>query len=139
MAAAVAVVSSALFAQDSITVDLSQMKGTSVAMVAEPITNKLVLYPMDAAWLCVTNALVRSSTYADGVNDALDAVKRITAGLPDGTNLTLEAVCELVYEELHIERRIVAFANATAHVRAVASNVQQIVGKQNGGTDHECE
>ncbi|MFA5130662.1 MAG: hypothetical protein WC477_07190 [Patescibacteria group bacterium] len=30
-------------------------------------------------------------------------------------------------------------SNATAHVRAVASNVQQIVGKQNGGTDHECE
>jgi hypothetical protein len=44
-AAAVAVVSSALFAQDSITVDLSEMKGSPVAMVAEPITNTLVLYP----------------------------------------------------------------------------------------------
>jgi len=31
--------------QDSITVDLSEMKGSPVAMVAEPITNKLVLYP----------------------------------------------------------------------------------------------
>ena len=104
-AAAVAVVSSALFAQDSITVDLSQMNGTSVVMVAEPITNKLVLYPMDSVWLSVTNAPARSSTYADGVNDALDAVKRITTGLPDGTNLTMEAVCELVCEELYIERR----------------------------------
>jgi hypothetical protein len=31
--------------QDSITVDLSEMKGSPVAMVAEPYTNKLVLYP----------------------------------------------------------------------------------------------
>ena len=40
-AATVAVVSSALFAQDSITVDLSEMKVSPVAMVAEPITNRL--------------------------------------------------------------------------------------------------
>jgi hypothetical protein len=40
-AATVAVVSSALFAQDSITVDLSEMKGSPVAMVAEPFTNRL--------------------------------------------------------------------------------------------------
>jgi len=43
-AAAVAVVSSALFAQDSITF-VSPIKGTSVAMQAEPITNKMVLCP----------------------------------------------------------------------------------------------
>lgn len=54
---------------------------------------------------CVTNAPARSSNYADGVNDALDAVKRVTAKLPDGTNLAMEAVCELVCEELHVERR----------------------------------
>ena len=40
-AATVAVVSSALFAQDSITVDLSEMKVSPVAMVAEPFTNRL--------------------------------------------------------------------------------------------------
>ena len=55
--------------------------------------------------MCATNAPVQTQTYADGVNDALDAVKRITASLPDGTNLTMEAVCELVCDDLHIERR----------------------------------
>ena len=59
-AAAVAVVSGALFAQDSITFDLSQMKGASVAMLAEPITNKLVLYPC-------TNEVTRSVLSVDGV------------------------------------------------------------------------
>lgn len=49
LAAAVAVVSGALFAQDSITLDLSQMKGCPVAMVAEPITNRLVLYQTNNA------------------------------------------------------------------------------------------
>jgi len=50
-----------LFAQDSITVDLSQMKGTSAAMIAEPITNKLVLYPY-------TNTVAsRSVLSVDGV------------------------------------------------------------------------
>jgi hypothetical protein len=46
--------------------------------------------------------------YAKGANDALDAIKRITARLPDGTNLTMEAVCELVCKELNIERRAVS-------------------------------
>ena len=59
-AAAVAAVSSALFAQDSITLDLSQMKGTSVAMLAEPITNKLVLY-------VATGVVSRSVLSVDGV------------------------------------------------------------------------
>jgi len=54
---------------------------------------------------CATNAPAKSANYADGVNDALDAIKRVTAELPDGTNLTMEAVCQLVCEELHIERR----------------------------------
>ena len=40
-AATVAVFSVALLAQDAITVDLSEMKGSPEAMVAEPITNRL--------------------------------------------------------------------------------------------------
>jgi len=60
-AAVLAVLSDVLFAQDSITVDLSQMKGTSAAMIAEPITNKLVLYPY-------TNTVAsRSVLSVDGV------------------------------------------------------------------------
>lgn len=79
-AAVVAVVSSALFAQDSITVDLSQMRGSPVAMVAEPITNKLVLCPY-------TNAYVsRSVLSVDGVvkqlceqGDMTNLVKHLVA------------------------------------------------------------
>lgn len=57
--------SGGLFAQESITVDLSQMAGTSVAMVAEPITNKLVLY-------YATNGCVsRSVVSVDGVVEQL--------------------------------------------------------------------
>jgi hypothetical protein len=63
-AAAVAVGSSALFAQDSITVDLSQMKGSPVAMVAESITNQLVLYPL-------ANVISRSVLSVDGVVNQL--------------------------------------------------------------------
>jgi hypothetical protein len=62
-AAAVAVVSGALFAQDAITYDLSEMKGSPVAMVAEPITNKLFLFPYSA-----TNAVIsRAVLSVDGV------------------------------------------------------------------------
>ena len=60
-AAAVAVVSSALFAQDSITF-VSPIKGTSVAMTAEPITNKMVLCPYTntVRWVLppITNKMV---------------------------------------------------------------------------------
>jgi hypothetical protein len=80
VAAAVAVVSGALFAQDSITIDLSEMKGCAVAMVAEPITNKLVLYPF-------TNACVsRSVLSVDGVikqlreqGDMTNIIKKLVA------------------------------------------------------------
>ncbi len=50
-AVAVAVVSGALFAQDTITVDLSKVVGSPVAMVAEPITNILVLYSSTNAYI----------------------------------------------------------------------------------------
>lgn len=68
-AAAVAVVSSTLFAQESITVDLSEMKGTSVAMVTDPITNKLILSAItyDAA----TGVICRASISVD------EAVKQL--------------------------------------------------------------
>ena len=101
-AVAVAVISSALFAQDSITVDLSQMKGTSVAMLAEPITNKLVLYPY-------TNGVVsRSVLSVDGV------VKQLREQ-GDMTNLVKKLVesgdvCAVVghkWEMSHIEARAI--------------------------------
>ena len=61
-AATVAVVSSALFAQDSITVDLSEMKVSPVAMVAEPITNRLFELQYN------TNATIRRDVLSvDGV------------------------------------------------------------------------
>lgn len=84
-AAVVAVVSSALFSQDSITFDLSQMKGSPVAMVAEPITNKLVLYPYTNA--CVTNGVSRSVLSVD-----VDGVVKQLREQGDMTNLVKQLV-----------------------------------------------
>ena len=78
-AAVLAVLSGVLFAQDSVTVVLP-IKGTSVAMQAEPITNKLVLYPY-------TNGVVsRSVLSVDGVvkqlreqGDVTNIVKKLVA------------------------------------------------------------
>jgi len=67
-AAAVAVVSSALFAQESRKYDLSEMKGSPVAMVAEPLTNELVLsYWATNTYTLVTNSLCQSVLSVDGV------------------------------------------------------------------------
>jgi hypothetical protein len=81
-AAVVFLFSSTLLSQDSITVDLSQMKGSPVAMVAEPITNKLVLYSA-----CATNGISsRSVLSVDGVvkqireqGDMTNLVKKLAA------------------------------------------------------------
>jgi hypothetical protein len=60
-AAAVAVVSCALFAQELVTVDLSKMAGSPVAMVAKPLTNELVLsYWATNTYTLVTNSLCQS-------------------------------------------------------------------------------
>jgi len=89
-AAAVAVVSSALFAQDSITFDLSQMKGTSVAMVAEPITNKLVLYPSTNS--CVPQLAPYEMSDVLLTRDSIVAARSITNRVFDAyctTNIAL--------------------------------------------------
>jgi len=75
----IAVFSIVVFAQDSITVDLSGMKGSPVAMVAEPITNKLIL----SYW--TTNSLCQSVLSVDG------AVKQLREQ-GDMTNLVLTLV-----------------------------------------------
>ena len=79
-AATVAVVSSALFAQDSITVDLSEMKVSPVAMVAEPITNRLFELQYS------TNATIRS------VGLSVDGVVKQLREQGDLTNLITKLV-----------------------------------------------
>ena len=64
--AACAVVSSALFAQESITVDLSQRKGCPVAMEPGPITNKLILS-------YVTNSVSVTNVLVDPITEMIEA------------------------------------------------------------------
>jgi hypothetical protein len=72
----VAVVSCALFAQESVWVDLSKMRGSPVVIVTEPLTNHL-----DLAYLHGTNILV---LYADTL--ATNGPSKVVADLTYANN-----------------------------------------------------
>jgi hypothetical protein len=78
VAAAIAVASGAVCAQEAITLDLSKMKGSPVAMVAGPMTNKLVLWrrhPM----IMTTNLPARCVPSVDRVIEDLREQGRLAA------------------------------------------------------------
>jgi len=81
-AAAVAVVSGALFAQD--TYDLSEMKGSPVAMVAEPITNKLFLFPYSATNAVISRAVLSVDGVVKQLREQGDMAKLVKALVESG-------------------------------------------------------